>query len=151
MNVYNVITEIEKVDPEVYDRLDGRRGALKQFTNIAGKITLAALPLAVSALFKKAYGQSTSSIVSGLNFALTLEYLESEFYKKAVGTSGLITAADLPGFTSIRDHEVAHVAALRQTITQLGGTPVTLTAASFDFTAGNGNMNGPYAAVFSNY
>src|SRR5687767_14821789 len=113
MNLYNVISDIEKVDPEVYDRLDGRRGALKQFTNIAGKITLATLPLALSALFKKTYGQSTSSIVGVLNYALTLEYLESEFYKKAVGTSGLIPAADLAGFTAIRNHEVAHVAALR--------------------------------------
>jgi hypothetical protein len=105
----------------------------------------------LSSLFKKTYGQSTSSIVNVLNFALTLEYLESEFYKKGVGTPGLIANADIAGFTVIRDHEVAHVAVLRQTIMQLGGTPVSLTAANFDYTAGNGSMNGPYATEFRNY
>lgn len=151
MNLHNVITEIEKIDPEVYERLDGRREAIKGFTRFAGKVAAVSLPFMLGSMFKKAYGQSTSQIVDVLNFALTLEYLESEFYKKAVGTSGLIPAADLAGFTAIRNHEVAHVAALRATIMQLGGTPVTFTAASFDFTAGNGSMSGPYASVFTNY
>lgn len=151
MNLHNVINEIEKVDPEVYERLDGRRAALKSFSGIAGKVALLSLPVMLASMFKKAYGQTNTAIVGVLNFALTLEYLESEFYKKAVGTTGIIPAADLPGITTIRDHEVAHVAALRATITALGGTPVTFTAANFDFTAGNGSMSGPYATVFTNY
>lgn len=152
MNIHNIINQIEKTDPEVYQRLDGRRAALKQFSGMAGKLVALSVPfLALGSMFKKAYGQSSGQVVGVLNYALTLEYLESEFYKKGVGTSGLIPSADLPGITSIRDHEIAHVAALRQTITALGGTPVTLTAANFDFTAGNGSMSGPYATVFSNY
>ncbi|MGN6401271.1 MAG: ferritin-like domain-containing protein [Flavisolibacter sp.] len=150
MNIYNIVNEIEKTDPEVYERLDGRREALKRFTGFAGKVAAVSLPLMLGSMFKKAYGQSTTAIVDVLNFALTLEFLESEFYKKAVA-SGIIPAADLPGFTLIRDHEVAHVGALKQTITALGGTPVNYTAANFDFTAGDGSMSGPYASVFTNY
>ena len=151
MNVYNILNEIEKTDPDVYERLDGRRAALKKFSGMAGKITVASLPLMLGSMFKKAYGQSSTEIIAILNFALTLEYLESEFYKKAVGTAGLIPAADMAGFTSVRDHEIAHVALLRQTITTLTGTPVTYTLANFDFTGGNGSMAGAYANVFTNY
>lgn len=152
MNIHNILHQIEKTDPEVYQRLDGRRAALKQFSGMAGKLVALSVPfIAFGSMFKKAYGQSSGQVVGVLNYALTLEYLESEFYKKGVGTSGLIPSADIPGIRSIRDHEIAHVAALRQTITALGGTPVTLTAANFDFTAGNGSMSGPYATVFSNY
>ena len=41
MNLKNILTEIEKVDPEVYDRLDTRRNSMKQFA-FAGKVLAAA-------------------------------------------------------------------------------------------------------------
>ncbi|HEU4470993.1 MAG TPA: ferritin-like domain-containing protein [Flavisolibacter sp.] len=150
MNLYKVITDIEKVDPEVYDRLDGRREALKRFSGFAGKVAAVSLPFMLGSMFKKAYGRTTSVVGDVLNFALTLEYLEAEFYKKAVA-SAPIPAETLAGYTLIRDHEVAHVALLRQTITALGETPVTLTAANFDFSGGNGSQTGPFANVFTNY
>jgi len=151
MNLKNILTEIEKVDPEVYERLDTRRNSMKQFA-FAGKVmAAAAVPFALGSIFKKAYGQTNADIVGVLNFALTLEYLESEFYKKAVATPALIPAADLPAFTTIRDHENAHVAFLRTTIQGLGGTPVSFTFASFDYTGGNGSGTGPFATVFISY
>lgn len=150
MNLNQVFNELEKADPEVYDRLDGRRSALKRFAGFAGKAAFLTLPFAFGSMFKKAYGQTPSSIIDVLNYALTLEYLEAEFYKKAVSTSGLIPAGPGVGaLTTIRDHEVAHVAFLRTAIQGAGGTPVAMP--TFDFTAGNGSNNGPYANVFSNY
>lgn len=151
MNMLNIFTEIEKVDPEVYDRLDDRRAAIKKFTGFAGKVAAISAPLLLGSMFKRAYGQTPADIISVLNFALTLEYLESEFYKAGVAAAGLIPAADLPAFTTIRDHENAHVAFLRSAIQGAGGSPVTLMASSFDFTGGNGGAPGPYANVFTNY
>ena len=146
MNLKHILSEIEKVDPEVYERLDTRRSSLRSFSGIGKKIALTALPLAMGGMFKKAYAQAGSlpSVVDILNYALTLEFLESEFYKAAVGTSGLIPATEMASFTTIRDHEVEHVAALKATITQLSGTAVTMP--TFDFTA-----KGAFADVFSNY
>ena len=148
MNLNNIISEIEKIDPEVYDRLDNRRSAMQQFTKIGGKIALAAVPVALGGMFKKAYagtgGNMKPSIVDVLNFALTLEYLEAGFYNKAVGTAGLITNSTLiKGFKDIQDDENAHVAFLTATIKALGGTPVAMP--TFDYTAG-----GAFADVFSN-
>ncbi|HEX2607826.1 MAG TPA: ferritin-like domain-containing protein [Flavisolibacter sp.] len=149
MNLQNIINEIEKTDPEVYDRLSDRRKAMKEFTGFAGKVALVSLPFMFGSMFKKAYGQAAGSIVDILNFALTLEYLEAEFYTKGVAAGGLIASEDVAGFVSIRDHENAHVNFLKTAISGAGGTPVT--KPTFDFTAGNGSMAGPYANVFSNY
>ena len=58
-----------------------------------------------------------------LNYALTLEYLESAFYDKGIA-EGVLDGHDLELVEPIRDHEAAHVKAVRDTITGLGGTPV---------------------------
>ncbi len=148
MNLQNIITEIEKKDPEVFDKLSDRRKVMKDFSRFAGKVALASLPFAFGSMFKKAYGQTPADIIGVLNFALTLEYLESEFYKAGVAAPGLIPAGTpaVAALTKIRNDENAHVAFLRAAITASGGTPVTLSAASFDFTAG-----GAFATVFSDY
>lgn len=152
MNLHNVFGELEKADPEVYDRLDTRRSALKGFAKMGSKIAMAAVPMALGSMFKKAYGGTSDTVVEILNYALTLEYLESEFYQMAVSKFaeiGVPAGAAQGAITTIKNHEVAHVAFLKTAITASGGAPVA--KPTFDFTAGNGSNAGPFANVFSNY
>lgn len=158
MNVQHIISEIEKADPEVYDRLDTRRSAMKSFASLSGKIALAAIPLAFGSMFKKAYGRGSSTsatVLEVLQYALTLEYLEAEFYTTAVAAPGLmatLTGAGRGAITTVRDHENAHVSFLKAAISGTGSTPVA--KPTFDFTAGNGSNAGPFSGVnspFINY
>jgi len=71
---------------------------------------------------------STTASASGdlgiLNYALTLEYLETEFYEKVVAAS--LFSGKVGGL--IKDfsaQEASHVAALKAAVEKLGGTPVT--------------------------
>ncbi|MCW3093670.1 MAG: Dessication-associated protein [Ferruginibacter sp.] len=154
MKIENIINEIESVDPEIFERLDGRRNVMKNFARFSGKIALASLPVAFGSMLSKAYGSpsgTNDAITDVLNFALTLEYLESEFYKAGyaagvAGTLAIPAGAPLNAIKTIRDHENAHVNFLKTAISSMGGTPVAFTAASFDFTA-----KGNFANVFTDY
>lgn len=67
---------------------------------------------------------STKGDLGILNYALTLEYLEFNFY--AMGLSkGLLKGRDLELVTPIRSHEQAHVKAVKAAVIQLKGTPVS--------------------------
>ena len=64
-----------------------------------------------------------SSDIDILNYALTLEYLESGFYEMGL-KANLLKGRELDLVTPIAEHEAAHVAAVTDTIKALGGKPV---------------------------
>ncbi len=65
-----------------------------------------------------------------LNYALTLEYLETAFYKKVVA-SGFFNGKVASVIKDFGSQEASHVAALKAAVEQLGGTPVAQPASKF--------------------
>ena len=132
MNIFNFIEKIGEVKIN-NSQNQSRRESLFNFGSIGKDLALAAIPVAILAAIPKSGNAKTSSAITDvLNFALTLEFLESSFYTQGVA-SGVIPAVDLAIFNQIKKHEASHVAFLQSTITTLGGTPVT--SPTFDFTA----------------
>lgn len=79
---------------------------------------------AVGPFISSALAQSGgTSDVEILNFALTLEYLEADFYTKKAMEVGLSGEAKAYA-KQFGEEEQAHVAALESAIKQLGGQPV---------------------------
>lgn len=74
-------------------------------------------------LTRKASAQSGTSDADIGNFALTLEYLEADFYTKAVD-AGVLSGNALAIVTALRDHENAHVDAITKFLQAAGATPV---------------------------
>jgi Ferritin-like domain len=92
---------------------------------LRGALTAGALygASAVGPFVSHALAEAGGGDAEILNFALTLEYLESDFYRvkgRQVGLSG--QAKDYA--MTFGDEEAEHVLALAATIKQLGGTPV---------------------------
>jgi rubrerythrin len=86
--------------------------------------------LAVGPFVRKALAMTGSSDVDILNFALTLEYLESKFYEEA--KSRAKASGELKSLVNLlAEDEKQHVEALTATIKQLGGKPVA--EPKFDF------------------
>jgi len=136
MNFFQIISEIEKVDPEVYDRLDSRRSVFKNMSGLGQKLAAAAVPLAVGAIFNKAYAQTPvgADVNAVLNFALKLEYLESYFYNARTGVTGQMSAQNAAALALIATDESNHVSFLRAV---LGSAAIAAPATTgvFDYTA----------------
>ncbi len=88
---------------------------------------------AVAPFVSQALAAADTGDVEILNFALTLEYLESDFYRvkgKQVGLSGQAKSYA----TVFGEEEEAHVLALTSAVKQLGGKPVAKPAFAFPVT-----------------
>jgi hypothetical protein len=141
MNLYNIINDLQRVDEDIIDRMEhaSRRNFLCDLRSLGTKVAAAAVPMAVASVFNKATAQSAMA-KEVLEFALTLEYLEAEFYNMGLATSGLIPANRMDMFDQIRDHEVAHVKLLEMAL----GLAPNAKKPNFDFTAKG--MFAPFAS-----
>lgn len=82
-------------------------------------------------IINQAVAQSGGGDVDILNFALTLEFLETKFYEDGLKQVKGMSAETKKLAEEIRDNEQEHVDALKATIQQLGGTPAE--EPTFDF------------------
>jgi len=157
MNILNIISEIEKVDPEVYGRFDSRRRIFQHMAGLGGKLAAAAVPLALGSLFSKAYAGATATqatVVEVLQYALILEHLEANFYNAATASmpiTSALSANNNRALNIIKTDENNHVNFLRTTITSLSAMPVAPAVADFDYTgAQGGSRPALFADVLTN-
>ena len=153
------------VEQDAAEELLSRRDALvksgKMSATTIAALSIGSVPVALAALSRDAWGQSTPSTVQAtIDFALALEIFENEFYKAVLGTSSSaaqnaafatvraqVPASALPALQQIQKHEASHVSFLMAN----GAVNVfNLSATSFDFTGSRGSSApGPFARATS--
>ena len=155
MNIFHLLTEIARVDPEVYGRFDSRR---RVFRHLGGRLAAAAVPVVLGSVFNRAYAGAAATqatVAEVLQFALALEHLEANFYNAGLSRAaitGALSANNLRALNQIKADENNHVAFLRGVIAAapVSGTPIAPAATDFDYTGGRGGSGGPFADVFTN-
>jgi len=85
--------------------------------------------------------QADNGDVEIVNYALTLEYLEADFYQQVLDSGEITDKAIAEAAKKIGMNEQEHVDALKATVEQLGGTPATAPETKFeDVIAGGPKM-----------
>jgi hypothetical protein len=80
--------------------------------------------LSATPYITRALAAGSVTDVDILNYALTLEYLETEFYTLAVKQVKGLSGDEMKLAKELRDNESEHVDALAATVKKLGGKPV---------------------------
>ncbi|EAR51267.1 hypothetical protein OG2516_17600 [Oceanicola granulosus HTCC2516] len=131
---------LDDIDPDLGERLSRREVLFASAKRFGPAATIPVL-LAGCAAVKTVVTPLPQQVKDVLNFALTLEYLEDEYYRTALAQPNLIPAQWRPTFEQISAHETAHVAALVAAL-----DVDAIAKPQFDFTAG-----GRFGDVFSNF
>ncbi|WP_128543122.1 ferritin-like domain-containing protein [Larkinella soli] len=139
MNLFGIFSQIEKTDPEAAEKVSFSRRKLLKTTSVAA----AATPLFFAASINKAFAD-TPSVVDILKYALTLEYLERDFYRAAQFSRGLLPLGTREYVVQIAKHEASHVDLLRGAIPE--AQTIKENTLKFDFTYG-----GAFPDVLTNY
>ena len=134
---------------EVLNAKTSRKDSFKKMKNFGKGAALASIPFGLAATSNKtkaatmnmASAAFQASPTDVLNFALTLEYLERNFYQMGLDTDGLIPEEDRDVFGLIAEHESDHVDFL---VAALGDDAIA--EPEFDFTGKGLNLD-----TFSNY
>ncbi len=112
-----------------------RRQAFGTIGALGKKAAMAAIPLGLALKPKSAYAAAMQNDpVGALQFALTLEYLEDEFYRTGLDCDIIPTGRAETVYVQISKHEKAHVDFLIAGLEGAGVEPVA--KPEFDFTAG---------------
>lgn len=130
----NIIKFLDEFTSEnLLAKTSSRRDVFGTFGSLGKKAALAAIPFGLATSSGKAYAaQDQNAAIGALQLALTLEYLEAEFYLKAL-ESGVLPGGSRAEavYQQISKHESAHVAFLKS---GLGDNSIE--SPEFDFTAG---------------
>ena len=137
----NILKFIESFANEsVMQSKGSRRESFGQFSQLGKHIALASIPFGLSSWTNSAYAAditpTPSTPIGALQLALTLEYLEKEYYIMGLESGVIPTGGrDEKVFMQISNHETDHVTFL---INGLGGvgSPNFVAKPTFDFTVG---------------
>ena len=137
----NLLKFIESfTDDQLLKSTGSRRESFGQFGKLGKNLAMASIPFGLATFSSKAYAAPTPATpIGALQLALTLEYLEAEYYQMGLDLNAIPASEnggrDLKVFEQISKHENSHVDFL---IAGLGGTGSAnfVPKPTFDFTAG---------------